>query len=431
MLVLRSTVSLLLGLALACLPQFASTEELRFQIVGAGANQIPIAVAPLVGEGLLPEGLTNVVRADLERSGLFRMIDASAIAPRPADAAQVNFAEWRDRGAQAMVIGRVEPAGAGRWEIQFRLLDVARGGQLLGKSYPVESRQLRATAHRIADEVFEQLTGIRGVFSTRIAYVTKAGKRFQLMVADADGYNPRTVVTSSEPIMSPRWSPDGSRIAYVSFEAKKPIVYVQVLNTGQRIVVANLKGSNSAPAWSPDGRQLAVVLTRDGSSQIYLVPATGGHPERLMRTTPANDTEPFFSADGRFIYFTSDRGGGPQVYRVAPQPGSTAERLTFEGDYNAVPRPSPDGRSLAFVQRSGGRFRLTVQDLGSRQVLPLTDGPDDDSPSWAPNGQMILFGRGRVGQGELAAISVDGRVRQRLSVGSGDVREPAWGPFGP
>lgn len=413
----------------ALFPGLLRAEALNIEIVGAGANQIPVAIAPLASEPLLPESLTSVVNADLARSGLFRLIDASAISPRPAELAQLNVAEWRGQGADAMLIGRVNPAPNGKWEIQVRLVDLAANRQLLGQSYVIEARQVRATAHRIADLVFERLTGIPGVFSTRIAYVTRLGKHFELMVADADGYNPRTVFSSTEPIISPRWSPEGNRIAYVSFERKKPVVVVQTLNTGDRRVVSDVKGSNSAPAWSPDGQRLAVVLTRDGSSQIYLMPATGGEPQRLMKTTPANDTEPVFSPDGRTLYFTSDRGGGPQIYRL-PVAGGNAERLTFEGDYNVSARPSPDGKALVFVQRNAGRFRIVTQDLGNRQVLPITDGPVDESPSYAPNGQLVLFSRMQGGRGELAAASVDGRVRQRLSLSSGDAREPAWGPAG-
>jgi len=411
----------------ALFPFLVRAEALNVEIVGAGANQIPVAIAPLASEPLLPESLTAVVNADLARSGLFRLIDASAISPRPAELAQLNVAEWRGQGADAMLIGRVNPAPNGKWEVQVRLVDLAANRQLLGQSYVIETKQVRATAHRIADLVFERLTGIPGVFSTRIAYITRLGKRFDLMVADADGYNPRTVFSSTEPIISPRWSPEGNRIAYVSFERKKPVVVVQTLSTGDRRVVSDVKGSNSAPAWSPDGQRLAVVLTRDGSSQIYLTPAGGGEPQRLMKTTPANDTEPAFSPDGRVLYFTSDRGGGPQIYRV-PLAGGNAERLTFEGDYNVSARPSPDGKSIVLVQRHAGRFRIVTLDLGNRQVLPVTEGPVDESPSYAPNGQLVLFSRMQGGRGELAAASVDGRVRQRLTLSSGDAREPAWGP---
>lgn len=425
----RRLAASLAALLLLFVPGASRAEPLVVEVVGAGARQIPVAVAPLSSEPLLPESITDVVSADLARSGLFRMIDASAISPRPAELAQLNVAEWRGQGADAMLIGRVVPAPGGKWEIQVRLVDLAAGRQLFGQSHVIEARQVRATGHRIADQVYERLTGIPGVFSTRIAYVTKVDRRYQLMVADADGYNPRTVFSSTEPVISPRWSPDGTRMAYVSFERKKPVVVVQVLASGERRVVADFKGSNSAPAWSPDGRRLAVTLTRDGSSQIYLLPAAGGEPERLMKTSPANDTEPVFSADGRHILFTSDRGGGPQIYRI-PASGGNAERLTFDGDYNVSPQPAPDGKSFAFVQRVAGRFRIVTQDLANRQVLPVTDGPVDESPSFAANGQSILFSRLQGGRGELAATSIDGRVRQRLSLPAGDAREPSWGPMG-
>lgn len=397
---------------------------LTIEIVGTGANQIPIAIAPFAGEDRLPQRVTEVVSADLQRSGLFRLVNGG---PAVADLSQVNFADWRGRGVEALAIGVVTPLSDGRYEIRFRLLDAIKQTTLAGYTYTVGASQLRAIGHKIADVIYEKLTGDRGVFSTKIAYVVKQGRRYELQVADADGYGAQAVLTSNEPIISPAWSPDGSRLAYVSFEKKKPIVYVQHLTTGARQVVSNFKGSNSAPAWSPDGRRLAVVLTKDGISQIYLINADGSNPVRLTSSVSI-DTEPYFSPDGQHVLFTSDRGGSPQIYRV-PVGGGQPERLTFEGSYNVSPRYSPDGRSFTFIQRSGGQFNVAVQDSTSRQATVLTDTGLDESPSFAPNGKLILYATEVKGRGVLAAVSSDGRVKQRLSTQQGDVREPAWGPF--
>jgi TolB protein len=402
---------------------------LTIEIIGAGANQIPIAIAPFRSEEqLAQQQLTPVIGADLVRSGLFRAVDAGGIVPMPYEPDQVNYAQWRARGAEALVIGTVAPTGDGRYEVRFRLMDVVKGSQLAGFVYTVTAPQLRLTAHKIADVIYEKLTGDRGVFATRITYIVKRGTRFELQVADADGYGAQTVLTSNEPIISPSWSPDGTRLAYVSFERKKPVVYVQSLTSGQRNAVANFLGSNSAPAWSPDGRRLAVVLTKDGPSQIYSIPADGGNATRLT-TSAAIDTEPNFSPDGQWILFTSDRGGSPQIYRM-PAAGGQPQRLTFEGTYNVSPRHSPDGKSFTFIQRQGGgRFSVAVQDFASRQLQLLTDGAIDESPSFAPNGRMILYASETRGRGILAAVSSDGRVKQRFSEAGGDVREPAWGPL--
>lgn len=405
----------------------AARAQLTIDITTSGGRQIPVAILPFAGEAGLAQPVSPVVSADLGRTGLFRLVNTVGVSPLPTEPSEVNFVDWQARTAEALVIGKIESQADGRVEVRFRLFDVAKQSQLASFSYVVAPAQLRATAHRIADVIYEKLTGDKGVFSTKITYVVKRGTRYELQVSDADGANAQTVLASNEPIISPAWSPDGSRIAYVSFDQKKPIVVVQNLAQGTTKVVAAFRGNNSAPAWSPDGTMLAVTLTRDDIAQLYLIPAAGGEPRRLT-TTPAIDTEPNFSPDGKWIAFTSDRGGSPQVYRM-PVEGGAAQRLTFEGTYNVRPRHSPDGKTIAFVQRDAGRYRIAVLELSTGQVTVLTDGNLDDSPSFAPNGKIILYEASAGGRGQLAAVSSDGRVRQRLVSSSGDVRDPAWGPL--
>ena len=416
----------LAGLALV-FAAFSASAQLSIEITGAGAQRTPIAIAPFAGEGALAASLSGIVRADLERSGLFRALEVPQLAPQPTEASSVNYAEWRSRLADALVLGSVAARPDGRFEVRFRLFDVVKQVPLGGVAYTLRREQARATAHRIADYVYEKLTGEKGVFSTRIAYVVKRGKRFELQIADADGAGEETALASFEPIISPVWSPDGRRLAYVSFENKKPVVYVHSLLDGKRHVAANFKGSNSAPAWSPDGSKLVVVLSREGGSQLFLINPDGSGLRRLA-SSPGIDTEPVFSPDGQTIYFTSDRGGSPQIYRM-PAGGGEAQRVTFEGSYNVSPRISPDGRSLAYIARNGGKFQAALLDLATRQVQILTDSDRDESPSFAPSGRMILLATVNGGRGVLSAVSSDGRVKQRLSVTAGDVREPAWGPF--
>ena len=400
---------------------------LSIVIEGGGATQTPVAVLQFAGESQLPSAITDIVEADLQRSGRFRLQYSGGVTPPPTEPSQVNFTEWRNRSADFMVIGAVQRLSDGRFEVRFRLLDVLRQTQVLGLGFTLSAAQLRLTGHKIADAIYEKITGERGVFSTRIAYVVKQEGRFELRIADADGQNAQTALASREPIISPSWSPDGTRIAYVSFENKKAVVYQHSLATGQRQVVANFRGSNSAPSWSPDGRQLAVVLSRDGGSQLYLINADGSNVRRITQSQSI-DTEPFFSPDGQSIYFTSDRGGSPQIYRMSAG-GGEAQRITFDGSYNVSPRVSSDGKTLAYVSRNGTRFQLVSMDLASRQVQVLTDTQRDESPSFAPNGKLVLYATELGGRGVLAAVSSDGRVRHRLTVQAADVREPAWGPY--
>ncbi len=421
---LRFTLFLLLALAAA-----TARAQLSIEITGAGAQRIPIAVVPFAGEAVLGQTtITQVVRADLDRSGFFRTLELPPLDPIPTEATTINYAEWRARLADALLVGSVAMRPDGRYEARFRLYDVVKQTPLGAIAYTLAPNQVRATAHHIADFVYEKLTGVKGVFSTRIAYVVKRGTRYELQIADADGANPETALASFEPIISPAWSPDGRQLAYVSFEAKKPVVYVHSLLDGKRHVVANFKGSNSAPAWSPDGKTLAVSLSRAGGSQLFLINPDGSGVRRLTNS-PAIDTEPRYSPDGKSIYFTSDRGGSPQIYRM-PATGGDAQRITFDGSYNVSPRISPDGKTLAYIKRSDdGKFQVALLDLDNKQVQILTDSDRDESPSFAPNGRMILFATVIDGRGVLSAVSSDGRVKQRLTVTAGDVREPAWGPF--
>lgn len=411
--------------AIAATPALPALAQFRVEVTGVGLTQIPIALPAFRGEENAPQKISQIIRADLERSGQFRNVDAAG--EKLDETARPDIAQWRQRGADALVTGSIARLADGRYDVRFRLWDVVKSEDLGGQGFAVSQSDLRLVAHRIADFIYEKLTGERGIFSTRIAYVTKAGKRYVLWVADADGENAQSALSSTEPIISPAWSPNGGELAYVSFEARKPVVYVHEVVSGRRRVVANFKGSNSAPAWSPDGSSLAVTLTRDGHSQLYRIGAHGGQPTRLTQSNGI-DTEPAFSADGKTIYFVSDRGGSPQIYKV-PAAGGAAQRVTFTGNYNISPNISPDGRWLAYISRVGGAFKLYVMDLESGTASAVTDTSDDESPSFAPNSRLIVYATKQGGREVLMTTTLDGKIKARLAGQSGEIREPDWGPY--
>ena len=408
--------------ALSALPALA---QFRVEVTGVGLTQLPIAIVPFRGSEQAPQKIAAIVQADLERSGQFRAVEAAGAALD--EASRPDLTPWRQKGADSLAAGSVSRLADGRWDVRFRLWDVVRGQDLGGQSYAVTVGDLRLAAHRIADFIYEKLTGDKGIFSTRIAYVTQAGKRYNLWVADSDGENAQSALASSEPIISPAWSASGGQLAYVSFESRKPVVYVHDVASGRRRLIANFRGSNSAPAWSPDGRTLAVTLSRDGGSQLYTIDAGGGEPRRLTQSAGI-DTEPVYAPDGRNIYFVSDRGGAPQIYRM-PASGGNPERVTFTGSYNISPTLSPDGRWLAYVSRISGSFKLQVMELSSGAVHSITDTTADESPSFAPNGRLIVYATRQNGQEALMTTTLDGKIKARLAGRGGDIREPDWGPF--
>jgi len=413
---------LTLLLILTLLTQTARA-QLRVDITGTGAQQYPIAVADF-GDDDKGRLIGEVIRANLTRTGQFRLVSTSH-ATLGYDT-EITHDEWRTRGADTVTYGTVTRTPDNRYDIRFRLADTVFKSQLDSAIFAGSEAELRRIAHQISDRIYEKITGIRGVFSTRLAYVLKRGNGYELQISDADGQNPQVALRSSEPIISPAWSPDGRSLAYVSFQTGKPVVYVHHLS-GKQIAVANYKGNNSAPAWSPDGSRLAVALTRDGLSQIYSVNASGGDLKRLTQS-PLIDTEPFYSPDGASIYFTSDRSGSPQIYRMSAT-GGAAQRVTFNSGYSISPRISPDGANLVYVSRAEGVYRIVSMSLSTGNEFFLTNGPNDQSPSFAPNGMQVLYAAVQNGRSVLAVVSSDGRVRQTLSILNGEIREPTWGPF--
>jgi TolB protein len=414
----------------------AAQAELTIEITKGRQGGLPIAIVPFGWQGpsaTPPQDIAKIVTADLERSGRFDAVAERDLLTRPTEGSQINFRDWRLVGAPHLVVGKVSAVGD-NYTVQFQLFDVYRETQQIGYTFQVQEKELRSIAHRISDIIYETLTGEKGAFGTRMAYITSTVwqtnnvRYYALYVADVDGYNPQLIVRSKEPLMSPSWSPDGRKLAYVSFEGRRPVIMVQDIFTAQREKVAAFKGINGAPAWSPDGTRLAMSLSKDGNSEIYVMHVASGRLQRLTDHL-AIDTEPSWSPDGRTLVFTSDRGGKPQIYKISID-GGKAERVTFEGRYNARPSFSPDGKRITFINGDGNTFRVAVLELATGNMQVLTNSRLDESPSFSPNGTIIIYATEYANRGVLAAVSLDGRVQQRILLQeAGDAREPAWGPF--
>lgn len=407
---------------------------LTIEITGGSKTAMPIAIVPFGwdgAEGQPPVDIAGVVTADLARSGQFKPLPVENMLEQPSKGADIKFENWRIIGTDSLVVGNISQSADGVYTVNFQLFDVIKARQLAGQSFRVQAKSLRGVAHSIADVVYEILTGEKGAFNTRIAYVvsvkTAAGREYRLEIADTDGYNAQTVLRSKQPIMSPSWSPDTRHLAYVSFENHRPEVFIHSVFEATRESVAAYDGINGAPVWSPDGRSLALTLSRNGNPDIYILDLASRRLRQVTRDS-AIDTEPAWMPDGRELIFTSARSGGPQLYRTSLD-GSNPQRLTFEGSYNAAPTVSPDGRSVAMVHLHQGQYQIAVLDLKSGLFHILTDGQLDESPSFAPNGSMLLYATQQGNRGVLAAVSADGRTRQRLAFSEGDIREPTWAPF--
>jgi TolB protein len=422
-------------MGLLCLATGARA-QLVIEITQGLNDAIPIAVVPFGVPGpVVPSvDVAEVIQNDLARSGRFAPLERRDMIEKPISGDQIQFSDWRLLKSNFIAVGKLVPDGTDRYAVQFELYNVLNGQRLLGQRISSSTSALRATAHRIADMIYEQLTGIPGVFSTRIAYLNVEGVapnlRYKLTVADSDGMNPRVIANSGEPLMSPAWSPNGESLAYVSFENKMAAIWVQTLTTGVRTKVSARAGINGAPSWSPDGKKLALTLSRkDGDVDVYTLELTS---QMLTRMTfdPSIDTEPSWSADGGKLYFTSDRSGSPQIYEIsANDPRASPRRVTFEGKYNARPRVSPDGKQLALVTQTGDGFNIATLDLKTNAMQVLTKGRQDESPSFAPNGAQLIYATQDRGRGILALVSSDGRFQQKMGATSGEVREPVWGPL--
>jgi len=419
---------------LALLAAQTASAQLQIEIIDGNPSALPIAIVPFqwMEAGNPPaDSVDTIVSGDLYRSGLFDPMPVEDMAERPVDGEGIRFGTWRLMKVDYIVIGKVRtPADGQGHELIYQLYDVHSQEQLLSRITSVGPGDLRFGAHRVADAIYEALTGVPGAFSTRIAYITATGLgkdlHYELVVADADGFAPQSIVGSPEPLLSPAWSPDGKKLAYVSFEKGNSAIYMQDVATGARELISGGKGINGAPSFSPDGKKMAMTLSRTGNPEINIRDMATGRTQAITQHWSI-DTEPVWSPDGRYVYFTSDRGGRPQIYRVSPT-GGTPERVTLEGDYNARASISPDGRRIAVAQGKGNEYRIAVWDIETERFTILTPGTLDESPSFAPNGSMILYATREGSRGVLSAVSADGNVRQRLVLSEGDVREPAWSP---
>ncbi len=428
----RLAAAWLASLVALCLTANAQAQNLTIEINRGSDQAIPIAVVPFESQapGGLPQDVAQIVSDDLEHSGQFDPLSRSALISLPSSSKDVFYDDWKRVNARYLVVGKIEPQGSD-YRIQYELMDVAGGKRMLGETLTSSASDLRASAHYISDQIFEAITGIRGAFSTRIAYVAASGSgdnaRYALYVADADGHNAQQILSSDDPLLSPAWSPDGTKLAYVSFESGNSAIYVQNVATGERLRLTSFPGINGAPAWSPDGRKMAMSLSKDGQPEIYVMDLASRQLTRLTNNR-AIETEPDWSPDGRSLIFTSDRSGAPQLYRM-PASGGQAERVTFTGSYNSDGRFSPDGKTLFMITRDDTGFHVAKQDLDTSRVTVLTDTRWDESPSVAPNGAMVIFATQQGSQGVLGAVSSDGRASFRLPSQQGDVREPAWSPY--
>jgi len=405
---------------------------LKIDITEGFEGALPIAVIPFQWKGankVVNGDVSAIIVSDLARSGKFSPTAEKDLIARPQKLADVHYKTWRIAGMDHIVIGDVSKQADGKYQIQFRLIDILKAKQVLGYSFSATDKTLRDVSHQISDYIFTHITGLPGAFSTRIAYVTtkrsKKGVTSRLQVSDTDGYNPQTLLTSDQPIMSPAWSPDGSQLAYVSFENGQAEIFTHNIRTGVRKSRSKFSGLNGSPAWSPDGKKLAITLSKDGNPDVYVLTLANKKLQRVTRHWSI-DTEAIWTVDGQSIIYTSSRSGKPQLYKQKAVVGAKPERLTYEGSYNASASVSPDGKHVTYVHGAGNVYRIALLDLSTKSSMILTDGPLDESPVYAPNNSMILFASQESRQAVLAAVSVDGRQKQRLAFSDGEVREPSW-----